>query len=277
MSKKILLINDMPSYGKVALNAMIPILSYRGYEVFALPSCLISNTLDYGKFNIIDTTDYILNCLKTYKTLNFRFDCLCTGFIVNATQVEIIKNIKNEYPNILLIVDPIMADDGKLYNSMSQKNIGYFKELCKIADIIIPNYTESLLLSSQSIDNIECDINKINIIFNSLKKIGASSMIITSCLLKDEKHGVFGYDHKNNNYFLIPYEFINVRFAGSGDIFSALLTDNILKGSDLESATLNTVKEISELLKANMDKDSTLPSNHFKGLEIEPFLSKILF
>ena len=277
MSKKILLINDMPSLGKVALNAMIPILSYRGHEVFALPSCLISNTLDYGKYNIEDTTDYMINCLKTYQALNFNFDCLCTGFIINERQVEIIKNIKKENPNLLLIVDPIMADDGKLYNSMSQKNILYFKVLCKIADVVIPNYTESLLLTDQTIKSIKCNANEIKNIINNLHTMGASSVVITSCLLEDGIHGVYGYDKQKDHYFLVYYERMNIRFAGSGDIFSALLTDNLLKGLDLEAATFNAVKGISELLRLNMEQDASLPNGHFKGIQIEPYLSKILF
>ena len=277
MSKKILLINDMPSLGKVALNAMIPILSYRGYELFALPSCLISNTLDYGKHNIEDTTDYLINCLKTYKSLNFNFDCLCTGFIINKKKIKIIKNIKKENPNILLIVDPIMADDGKLYNSMNEENIAYFQELCKIADVIIPNYTESLLLSNQDIDNIKCDNFKINNIINELRKICTSSIVITSCILEDSSHGLYGYDCKKENNFFVPYEYIDVRFAGSGDIFSALLTNYLLQELDLEMATLKAVKGIGELIKQNMEIDASMPNGHFKQVQIEPFLSKIFF
>ena len=59
MNKQILLINDIAGYGKVATAAMLPILSYMGHPVYNLPTALVSNTLDYGKFNILDTTDYI--------------------------------------------------------------------------------------------------------------------------------------------------------------------------------------------------------------------------
>lgn len=56
---KLLLINDLAGYGKVALSAMIPILSHMQYEVCSLPTALVSNTLDYGKFEILETTDYM--------------------------------------------------------------------------------------------------------------------------------------------------------------------------------------------------------------------------
>ena len=57
-NKNILIINDMPGYGKVALAAMLPILSHMGHNIYNLPTALVSNTLDYGKFTILDTTDW---------------------------------------------------------------------------------------------------------------------------------------------------------------------------------------------------------------------------
>ena len=65
MSKKqILLINDMAGYGKVATAAMLPILSYLGHPVYNLPTALVSNTLDYGKFKILETTGLYQGCLS---------------------------------------------------------------------------------------------------------------------------------------------------------------------------------------------------------------------
>ncbi len=61
MAKKVLLINDLAGYGKVALSAMLPVLSYLKYETYNLPTAIVSNTLDYGKFDILDTTQYMKN------------------------------------------------------------------------------------------------------------------------------------------------------------------------------------------------------------------------
>ena len=87
MSKKqILLINDMAGYGKVATAAMLPILSYLGHPVYNLPTALVSNTLDYGKFNILETTDYIRGVFPVWKELGFSFDAIATGFIASERQ-----------------------------------------------------------------------------------------------------------------------------------------------------------------------------------------------
>lgn len=82
MSKKLLLINDIAGYGKVALSAMIPVLSHMKYETYNLPTAVVSNTLDYGKFDILDTTEYMKNTLKVWGELGFDFDAVSTGFIV---------------------------------------------------------------------------------------------------------------------------------------------------------------------------------------------------
>lgn len=83
-SKNILIINDMPGYGKVALAAMLPILSNFGHSVYNLPTALVSNTLDYGKFTILDTTEYMKKSISVWKDLGFSFDCITTGFLASA-------------------------------------------------------------------------------------------------------------------------------------------------------------------------------------------------
>ena len=80
-NKNILIINDLPGYGKVALAAMLPILSNFGHSVYNLPTALVSNTLDYGRFTILDTTEYMKKSIAVWKELGFSFDCITTGFL----------------------------------------------------------------------------------------------------------------------------------------------------------------------------------------------------
>lgn len=276
MSKKILLINDMPSYGKVALGAMMPILSYCGYEVYGLPSALVSNTLDYGNFTIENTTAYLEKCISVYQELGFSFDCLCTGFLIDPRQVAIIKELKKANPQMMLIVDPIMADDGKLYNGMDEQTIKRFQQLCEAADLMIPNYTESLLLGKLPLDNMICTKAQLQKINERLRKHHDQSIVITSCLLANGQHGVYGYDHLADEHFFCSYEHINIRFAGTGDIFSAILTAGLMKGYALRTAVLKAVEAVSSLIDLNMSQDPNVPTNHFKGLKIEPFLKDVL-
>ena len=110
--KQILLINDMAGYGKVATAAMLPILSYFGFPTYNLPTALVSNTLDYGKFNILETTDYIQGVFPVWKELGFSFDAIATGFIASERQAGIISNYCKEQSagGTVIFVDPIMGD-----------------------------------------------------------------------------------------------------------------------------------------------------------------------
>jgi pyridoxine kinase len=273
MSKNILLINDMPGYGKVALGAMIPILSAMGHYIHNLPTALVSNTLNYGKFEILDTTDYMRNSLKIWGELGFTFDCLCTGFLVSAEQVEMITEfiLNNKNNNILVISDPIMGDDGKLYNGVNESRIDLMRKLIKNADITIPNVTEAIFLTESNYEHSQINESDINVLIDKMRKLGPKSVVITSVSVKNsDKHMVCGYNHVENRYFYLPYEHIPVTFPGTGDIFSAVMTGKLLNGHSLEESVkmaMTAVRFLIEQNKNNQDK--------FKGILIEQFITDI--
>ena len=77
MMKQILLINDVVGCSHVGMVAMLPILTYLGHSAYNLPTALVSNTLDYGRFNVLETTDYMQGVLPVWKELGFKFDAVC--------------------------------------------------------------------------------------------------------------------------------------------------------------------------------------------------------
>ena len=89
---QLLLINDMCGYGKVALSAMLPVLSHMGYRIHNLPTALVSDTLNYPKFYIHDTTEYVRQSLAIWEELGFEFDAISTGFIVTEEETRIISD-----------------------------------------------------------------------------------------------------------------------------------------------------------------------------------------
>lgn len=273
MSKKILLINDLAGYGKVALSAMIPVLSNMSYETFNLPTAIVSNTLDYGKFDILDTTEYMKNTLEIWKQLDFKFDGISTGFIVSKQQTKLITDFCKEKAKegVIIFTDPIMGDDGKLYNGVSNETVELMKELVATANYITPNYTEACYLTNTDYKKDGASEQEIHDIIVKLRELGSKSIVITSVILKDSnKKSVIGYDDKSSSYFRIDYEEIPVRFPGTGDIFSAVFIGNIMKSNNIIQATqkaMIVVKEMIEMNKENVDK--------YKGIPIETCLGAI--
>ena len=111
---QLLLINDMCGYGKVALSAMLPVLSHMGYRIHNLPTALVSDTLNYPKFYIHDTTEYVRQSLAIWEELGFEFDAISTGFIVTEEETRIISDFchRRAQKGTKVFVDPIMGDNG---------------------------------------------------------------------------------------------------------------------------------------------------------------------
>lgn len=267
MSKKILLINDLAGYGKVALSAMVPVLSHMKHETYNLPTAIVSNTLDYGKFDILDTTDYMKNALKVWEELDFSFDAVSTGFIVSKEQTELIIEFCNEKSKngVVIFTDPIMGDEGYLYNGVGEETIGLMKRLISVADYIVPNYTEAAYLTGMEYKEEGATEEEYHEMIDGLRTLGAKSVVITSAKVKDaDKKSVVGYDHRKQEYFRIDFDEIPVRFPGTGDIFSAVFIGKILDGDDLCVATeksMNAVRKMIEMNVSNSDK--------YKGIPIE--------
>jgi len=273
MHKNILLINDMPGYGKVALGAMIPILSAMGHYIHNLPTALVSNTLDYGKFEILETTEYMRRSIVVWNELGFTFDCLCTGFLVTEEQVDIIRAFADEEKNknLLVISDPIMGDYGKLYNGVDESRIGIMRKLIARADIVIPNLTEACFLTGLHAGETEIAESDIKPLIEGVRALGPKSVVVTSIALKGKKERVVGvYDHKLDRTFCLPYAHVPVVVPGTGDIFSAVMTGKLLNGDPLVEAVRMAMGAVRFLIDHSLSSKDT-----FRGLLIEKFITSI--
>ena len=270
MNKQVLLINDLAGYGKVALSAMMPVLSHLKINIYNLPTALVSNTLDYGEFAILDTTDYMQNTLSIWKHLGFHYDAISTGFILHEKQASLIADycIEQSKKGVKIFCDPIMGDDGKLYNGVNENNVIAMRKLVACSDYIVPNYTEAVYLCNKTYIPNPTKEEIINII-NDLKRIGAKSVVITSVCM-DGLYHVVGYDQLNKEYFFLQYEYIDVRFPGTGDIFSAMMLACIMKGFDLKTSVKKAMDVVKKMILKNLDN-----KDKYKGILIESCLEVI--
>ena len=270
-SKNILIINDMPGYGKVALAAMLPILSHLGHSVYNLPTALVSNTLDYGKFTILDTTGYMKKSIAVWKELGFSFDCITTGFLASAEQVDIIRAFieSQKKPGLLVMTDPIMGDDGALYNGVTAQSVDNMRRLIGVADVIVPNLTEAEFLTGKYQGRESLTQDEARQVVDGLLSYGPRSVVVTSGMRAETgEHVVWGYNHAGGDYFTIPYRFIKVHFPGTGDMFSAVLVGALLSGQGLEQAVKRAMDVLEKLIFLEQDE---IEKN--KGIRIEKFLS----
>ena len=263
--KKILLVNDLPGVGKVALGAMIPILSYLGFSVHNLPTAIVSNTLDYGDFHILDTTDYMKETIEVWTRLGFSFDAVATGFITTSEEIELVEKLIASYAKKpYVMVDPIMGDHGSLYNGIDESRIALMRTLVGQSDLSLPNLTEANFLTRGEGDDYVTR-TVMEEIRTGMKKLGAKSYLVTSVHLREGGHYMFGYDHVTDEYFEIPYEKLPYNFPGTGDVFSAILLAAILRGDSLKTAA----KRAHHFIAYAIEKNREFTENVHEGLFIE--------
>ena len=267
--KNIFLCNDFPGYGKVALQGMIPTLTAMKYQLFSLPTALVSNVLDFGKAEILDTTEYMKGSVKVWRELGFSFDAMAIGFITGEKQGEFLAELCREEreKGCVIFFDPIMADNGKLYYGISPKAVDSRRKLMGLSDYIVPNSTEALLLAGKNPAQLEFSLEEAKALVAALREAGAKSVCITSMKI-DGQNCVFLYDEKKADFCRIPYRQREKHFVGTGDLFSALLLGRFMQEKDFFSAGMWAVEKIGGFIDA-YEEDGLSE----KGIPMERYLT----
>jgi pyridoxine kinase len=254
--KKILLINDVVGYSHVGMVAMMPILTYLGHPTYNLPTSLVSNTLDYGQFNVLDTTEYMRGVLPVWRNLGFTFDAVCTGLMFSEEQAQLVSAYCTElsHQGTTIFVDPIMGDGGRLYNGITQRSVELMRQMVSVADLTFPNYTEACYLTSTPYREEGMTWEEACEMLSRLRDIGCRSALVTSAKV-DGQSCVIGYNHCDGKYFRLDYDEIPVLIHGTGDIFSAVLIGHLMNGESLVQCTRTAMDVVSRLIERNRDLD----------------------
>lgn len=245
--KKILLVSDLVGVGKVALSAQIPIINTMEADCSYLPTAVVSNNFNHGQSHMVDLTDFMEKTVQVWKNLGFEFDIIVTGILLNPRQVEIVKELIDYHKTKpLVITDPIMGDEGKLYEGLSPEIIEASRSAVQIADIIIPNLTEFSLIIRKDLPELMTHDLMVSWL-NKAKARGVKSAVITSVELGDS-HYVYGIK-EDGEIFRVAYDYIPVSVGGSGDIFTALVIGKYSKNPDLEEATIYSSQMVTEIIR----------------------------
>ena len=151
-----------------------------------------------------------------------------------------------------VFVDPIMGDDGRLYNGITHRSVDLMRQMVSVADLIFPNYTEACYLTNTPFQKEGMSWQEMKEMLASLTDIGTKSALITSARVEGNCC-VAGYNHMNDEYFKLDYEEIPVLIHGTGDIFSAVLIGHLLKGEPLKQSTRIAMDVVSRLIERNKD------------------------
>lgn len=259
--KRAVIISDLSCFGKCSLTVSLPIISHYGIEAVPLPTALLSNhTGGFTNYTCLDLSETMHNIALKWKALDLKFDCIYTGYFSEPKQIDIalefIKDFKT--PNTLLIVDPVMGDNGSLYTGLDKSFVSGMQKLCSLADIITPNLTEAALLTELTVSDEPHLI---------LEKLSTKNAVITGVKNADK----IGCKVRINGEFLdFEKPYIDRQLHGCGDVFTSALCGELLSGRDYKTAVINAA-EFCDLCIRGTDKEHPY---HSYGLRFEPVLKK---
>ncbi len=187
--KKILTVQDISCLGQCSLTVALPILSACGMETCILPSAILStHTAGFNGFTCHDLTDDIPAIREHWEKENIKFDAIYTGYLGSTKQIDYVQDIFSSLSaeGCVKIVDPAMADNGKLYPAFDCEYVDAMKLLCAKADILLPNITEACFLTDTEFKT-EYDEEYILSLTSKLKALGAKTVVLTGVSYKEGK------------------------------------------------------------------------------------------
>jgi len=235
--KRILTIQDISCVGKCSLTVALPIISAMGVEAAIIPTAVLSTHTMFKNFTFKDLTDEILPITKHWKDENIVFDSIYTGYLGSAEQIDIMAKIFDEFKTDKnhIVVDPVMADNGKLYPAFDMDFAGKMATLCAKADIIIPNITEASFMTGMEYKT-SYDEAYIKEMLKKLSELGSRITILTGVSFQEGSIGVMGYDNQSGEYYYYKHKKIDTSYHGTGDVFSSTLVGAIANGLTWQEA-----------------------------------------
>jgi pyridoxine kinase len=238
--KRTAAIHDISCFGRCSLTVALPILSSAGIETSVIPTAVLStHTGGFTGYTFRDLTHDIRPISKHWQSLDLEFDSIYTGYLGSFEQIEIISEFFDNFhtKNNFIIVDPAMADNGKLYTGFSSDFPKGMLKLCQKADIIVPNLTEAAFLLDKPYNPGPYTKEYIEDLLFNLGSLGPQKVVLTGVTFDSGKLGAASYDKVTGKISYAFSEKIEGYYHGTGDVFACALLAALLNEFDLSEST----------------------------------------
>lgn len=273
--KRVAAINDISCFGKASLTTIIPILSVMGSEVCPMPTSILStHTGGFGKPAFVDLSGFMEEAKVHWESLNLEFQCIYSGYLGNHEQVNFVINFINSFKrnDTVVVVDPVMADDGKLYGGIDNNMVESMKKLIAFSDIITPNITEACFLLGKEYKNSFTD-DEVREYAIALSNLGVNKVVITSVVDKDDTNiiSTVAYDKEEDKFIKIKNKKIDASYPGTGDAFTSILIGSILQEKTFEES----IKKSCDFLQRAIEYSNNFNYPKNQGILLEKVLKEI--
>lgn len=264
--KTVLSIQDLSCAGRCSLTVALPVLSSMGCRCSILPTAVLSTHTGFPNPHVISLTGEIEKIFDHFSRLDLRFDAVTTGYLADPTQIDAVLPVLRHFreKGSLIIADPAMADHGKLYSRLDASHVQAMAEICRCADILLPNVTEAALLTGLPYRDLADSAYGTALADALLAKFPADSVLITGIHAGSGTIGFVGC-RRDTGSFTYETPEIPRQFHGTGDLFAAVFAGDILHSGDPRHAGMRAadfvrvcVAETPELTPHGVDFESQL-------------------
>jgi pyridoxine kinase len=268
-------IHDLSGFGRASLTVIIPVLSTMGVQVCPLPTAVLStHTGGFKDYQFIDLTDRLEGIIRHWLDLKVRFDAVYSGFLGSPRQVDIVIGFIQSFAHSrqLVVVDPVMGDNGRPYGPIGPDMIAQMRRLITHADVITPNFTEAaFLLDRPCRETIGQEELKSWIL--KLSEAGPRLVVVTSVPVPgtEKVSSVVAYDREDGRFWKVDCSYIPAYFPGTGDAFASVIVGSLLQGDSLPIALDRAVQFVSMAIRASFGY--SIPSR--EGVMLERVLPNL--
>lgn len=266
--KRVASIQDISCLGRCSLTVALPVLAVMGVECAVIPTAVLSTHTIFPDFTCRDLTGELLPIARHWKSQKVRLDAIGSGYLASPEQAETVCRVFDllRGEDTLIVVDPAMADHGRLYKPFAPDFPRHMKKVCARADVLLPNLTEACLLTDTPYRE-EPDEPFVRELLKKLSAL-APRVVLTGVSFTPEKLGAMSYDRNTGRYFSYFNERIPASFHGTGDIFTATVLGGMMQGRALEKAVALAVDFVLECIRCTRAD----PEASWYGVEFEKAL-----
>ena len=237
--RRIAAIHDLSGIGRTSLMAVIPILSTMGFNVCPLPTAILSNHSQYPYFSFLDLTEEMPRIIDQWEKLGVTFDAIYTGYMGSPRQIEIVCGFIERFrtADTLVVVDPVLGDNGHLYSKMTQEMVEEMRRLACRADVLTPNLTEAFALLDRPYKT-DCTTEELKDLIAELSEMGPDTVIITGVPVPGQSGltSVIARSKSDLRTWKVTCPYLPAHYPGTGDSFTSVITGSLLQGDSLPIA-----------------------------------------
>jgi len=272
---RIAAIHDMSGFGRCSLTVALPILSAMGLQCCPLPTAFLStHTGGFQGFTFMDLTDEMPRVAAHWKSIDLKFHAIYSGFLGSAQQIDTVLDFIRQFreEDTIVVIDPVMGDQGKVYQTYTPAMCSGMARLTEYADVITPNLTEAALLLNIPYEQLPSGEVGYCEIVERLSLDGRRSVVLTGVSISPDTTGAVCFDAKTGRTEIALIQQVPREFYGTGDVFASVLTGALVKGDSLPSATRQAVEFVHACAERTAAQDLPLR----EGVDFEPLLGRLM-